>query len=331
MNKHIKFIVQSFIVLLISTNCVEHKISISINPNGSYGYTHHVEGDKKDITDYDYSLPISNYWEIENNFLDLTDSYYYSINKSFDKNELFPSSFYEYDSLKKEILLKHNLNVEYSNRLIYEYYNFEMIYEGRQANKKYPILSSFIKDQENASPGWVHDGLSYIFKKSLLESDFGFNLNNIISNSIEDWLSSVKSTYDDNFLQKNFENIKQEGIGIVESFLIDDSIDEFISLVNKYEKEARITVDLIDDIFEFFVVLPGILVETNADSILNDTLLWRFSGVKFADNDFKLIAKSTIYHKSRYHWTMIIVMLIITFTTIYWISSKVPDPMKMSK
>ena len=102
-------------------------------------------------------------------------------------------------------------------------------------------------------------------------------------------------------------------------------------LFHKYEKEARITVDLIDDIFVFFVVLPGILVETNADSILNDTLLWRFSGVKFADNDFKLIAKSTIYHKSRYHWTMIIIMLIITFTTIYWISSKVPDPMKMSK
>ena len=52
-NRLKKFILQSFIILLLSTNCVEHKISISVNPNGSYGYTHHVEGDKKDIMDYE--------------------------------------------------------------------------------------------------------------------------------------------------------------------------------------------------------------------------------------------------------------------------------------
>ena len=113
--------------------------------------------------------------------------------------------------------------------------------------------------------------------------------------------------------------------------LINESIKEFIKLISKYENEARITIDLSDDIIELTTVLPGYLISSNADSSFNDTLLWRFSGIDLIDEDYIISAKTSIYHKSRFHWTILTTLLLVALITLYLIARKVPDPMKMSK
>ena len=331
MINRIKFILFILFVLIFSSNCVEHKIGITVEPGGSFIYSHFIEGDKNDILDLDYPIPTSSEWNIKNNITDESDIYFYSFEKDFNQNQSLPFTFYNDDSLDRDILLNHKMILDYKNRIINEYYNFNFIFEGRKAEEKYPTLYSFLQNQENPPEGWVYNGLSYIFKQAILETGFGFNIENILTLAIEDWLENIKQNYNDDSLQENFENIKNEGIQIVKNQLIDDSLDKFISQLTKFEKEARITIDLTDDVFEFFIVLPGFLQETNADSIFNDTLLWRFSGLDFANNDYQLIAKSSIYHKSRFHWTLVIIMLVVSFAILYWISSKVPDPMKSSK
>ena len=103
------------------------------------------------------------------------------------------------------------------------------------------------------------------------------------------------------------------------------------TILTKYEQEARITIDLSDDVIEFLAVLPGILQNTNADSIFNDTLLWRLSANDFADQDLEITANSLIYHKSKYYWTLTFLMVFVTFVTLYFLARSVPDPSKFSK
>ncbi|MAJ43802.1 MAG: hypothetical protein CMF96_03530 [Candidatus Marinimicrobia bacterium] len=327
----LKKILSNLIILITITNCVEHKIRISVEPNGSFKYSHLIEGDKDDILNLDYPIPESSDWIIKNNLNNLTEPYFYSFEKKFNENQTLPNNFYNDDSIRKDILLNHKMNLDYKNRLIYEYYNFNFSFEGRDAKEKYPILHSFIQNQEQAPQGWVHNGLSYIFNQAIIESNIGFNIKNIISLAINDWLNIIKRNYDNESLQENFEFIKMDGIEIVKKHLIDDSIENFIILLTKFEQETRITIDLADDIFELYLFLPGFYYETNADSIFNDTLLWRFSGIDFADKDYQLIARSSIYHKSRFHWTIVSIMLIVTFITLYWITRNVPDPLKTTK
>ena len=77
--------------------------------------------------------------------------------------------------------------------------------------------------------------------------------------------------------------------------------------------------------------MPGYLYHSNADSSFNDTLLWQFSGIDLINEDYVLKANTSIYHKSRFHWTLTLFILLGAFITLYIITSKVPDPMKMSK
>ena len=331
MINQIKKILLYLFTLILTSNCVEHKITITVEPGGSYNYHHYSTGDKKDILDLDFPLSNDKNWTIENNFEEKTDNYYYKFEKYFNSTSDFPNSFYKGDSIKSEVLLTHKVQVDYSNKFINEYYNFSIIFKGRNASLKYPLLMDFVIDQENPPQNWVHDGLSYIFNQALLEADFGFNIENIQIHAVSEWLEKVKQDYNNDSLQENFELVKIQGINIVESHLIDNSIDSFVESITKFEQEARITIDLSDDIFELIAVIPGFLQETNADSIFNDTLLWRFSGIDLVDNNYELFAKTTIRHKSRYHWTISAIMLLATFFTIYIIARKVPDPSKFSK
>ena len=49
------------------------------------------------------------------------------------------------------------------------------------------------------------------------------------------------------------------------------------------------------------------------------------------DEDYIISAKTSIYHKSRFHWTILTTLLLVALITLYLIARKVPDPMKMSK
>ena len=55
------------------------------------------------------------------------------------------------------------------------------------------------------------------------------------------------------------------------------------------------------------------------------------SGIDLINEDYVLKANTSIYHKSIFHWTLTLFILLGAFITLYIIASKVPDPMKISK
>ena len=89
MINRIKFILFILFVLIFSSNCVEHKIGITVEPGGSFIYSHFIEGDKNDILDLDYPIPTSPEWNIKNNITDESDIYFYSFEKDLIKINLY--------------------------------------------------------------------------------------------------------------------------------------------------------------------------------------------------------------------------------------------------
>jgi len=330
MQKRVNFLFILFFIIIF-TSCVEHNISIIVYPEGSFDYDHSATGDKKDLLDFDFPLPTGLDWVINHNFNENSEEYHFRAVKNFKDGENFPQSFFNSDSISNEILLDHHFSIDYSNKFIRENWDINITYSSRKASEKYPLVVQFLKDQDNPPADWVFNGLTYIFNQALSETDIGFNLEPMVKLDLEHWLNKINQNYNNESLQSNFEFIKNEGIKIICKNLLEKASIQFTDLVDKYENEARITIDLADDIIELTTVMPGLLISSNADSTFGDTLLWRFSGVDILDDDFVISAQSSIYYKDRFQWFGVLTLLFIAFITLYLIARKVPDPMKMSK
>ena len=71
------------------------------------------------------------------------------------------------------------------------------------------------------------------------------------------------------------------------------------SIYKTLENELKITMDLDGDNFIFEVILPGVLLSTNADSLLGDTLLWSFELRDYMNDDYVMTAESSISYPER--------------------------------
>ena len=104
-----------FILLLVSA-CVEHKFSFNVSPDGNYKVHYSAHGDKMDLQDRDFTMPFGVKWDIHSTMEQIeAESYDYSAHRLFKRNEDFPVSFYNGDSIYFESLLKHIAEIKHSN------------------------------------------------------------------------------------------------------------------------------------------------------------------------------------------------------------------------
>ena len=93
--------------------------------------------------------------------------------------------------------------------------------------------------------------------------------------------------------------------------------NEMDSIFKTLEDELQITLDLIDDNFEFQLILPGILEHTNTDSLAGDTLFWSFQLEDYMNEDYIMTAQSGISYPSRKKLgTIIMLILVVLFIGI---------------
>ena len=79
-------------------------------------------------------------------------------------------------------------------------------------------------------------------------------------------------------------------------------MSEMDSIFKTLEDELEITLDLLDDSFEFQLILPGILESNNADSLAGDTLFWSLNLENYLTEDYILTAESGISYPGRQKW-----------------------------
>ena len=299
------------IVLLFGQGCVEHIFFITISPSGRYTIRYDGKGDQEDLTNSDFPVPKSTDWDITSNFVEVDNTFIFSSQKEFDKNEKIPDSFFTGDTISNSALLKHPMSIVSHNYFFFTTYKFNCFFENRDVTSRYPKLSDFIQNPDDPPDGWIKDVFSSLLFLTLDASNPGFNKVPIVKNELGSWLKSSILTIEDSTLFSNLDFYRSEGLDILKSGISPNKTD-VDSIFNGFETEADITLDLMDDQFNYQVILPGILREFNADSLAGDTLYWNFSLSEFLDVDKVLTANSYIIHKDR-----LIISLIIVFFLLF--------------
>ena len=146
-------------VCIIFFSCVEHTFYVKVLPTGSYQVRYNAHGDKSDLTDNDFPLPTGEAWII-NSSMDLIDaeSYDYSANRVFMRNEFFPITFFKGDTIYFKSLLKHPLHISHSNWIFWETYEFDGLFQGRSVQSKYPAVGQLVISPDAPPKGWASEG-----------------------------------------------------------------------------------------------------------------------------------------------------------------------------
>ena len=300
------------IILILVFSCVEHKFFIRVSPEGSYEVEYKAHGDKKDLTDFDFTIPTSKKWKIHSTLHDPeAESYDYSAFRVFKRNESFPVTFYVGDTLYFQSLMKHPINVKHSNWFFWETYSFYGEYIGREVISKYPLVSEIIKNTESPPEGWMKEALEYILTETLNQSDIEWNIRPIIDAELRDWIDTDLKVESDSTLLEEIDYYKNLGLDIIMQPVSPDLFNKMDSIFKTLEDELQITLDLIDDNFEFQLNLPGKLETTNADSLAGDTLFWSFNIEDYMNEDYIMTAKSSINYPSRQKWGIIFILLLM--------------------
>jgi len=304
------------LVVILVFSCVEHKFSFTVSPDGSYKVEYKGHGDKNDLTDFDFPLPTSGKWTI-NSTLENTEaeSYDYTAHRLFKRNEYFPTTFYNGDSIYFESLLKHPIKVKHYNWFFRESFSFDVEIGGRNVSSKYPKVEQFILDTENPPMGWLKEALVYLLTETLNQAEMEWNTRPIIAAELLNWKNNELEILSDSTLLEEIDYYKNIGLDIIMQPASPDLYNEMDSIFKSLEDELTITLDLIDDSFSFQLILPGILEYTNADSSASDTLFWSFELKDYMNENFVMRANSNINYPDRQK-----AGLFIGFTTIliFW-------------
>ena len=304
------------LVVSLVFSCVEHKFSFTVSPDGSYKVEYKGHGDKNDLTDFDFPLPTSGKWTI-NSTLENTEaeSYDYTAHRLFKRNEYFPTTFYNGDSIYFESLLKHPIKVKHYNWFFRESFSFDVEIGGRNVSSKYPKVEQFILDTENQPMGWLKEALVYLLTETLNQAEMEWNTRPIIAAELLNWKNNELEILSDSTLLEEIDYYKNIGLDIIMQPASPDLYNEMDSIFKSLEDELTITLDLIDDSFSFQLILPGILEYTNADFSASDTLFWSFELKDYMNENFVMRANSNINYPDRQK-----AGLFIGFTTIliFW-------------
>jgi hypothetical protein len=304
------------LVLILVFSCVEHKFSFTVSPDGSYKVEYKGHGDKNDLTDFDFPLPTSGKWTI-NSTLENTEaeSYDYTAHRLFKRNEYFPTTFYNGDSIYFESLLKHPIKVKHYNWFFRESFSFDVEIGGRNVSSKYPKVEQFILDTENPPMGWLKEALVYLLTETLNQAEMEWNTRPIIAAELLNWKNNELEILSDSTLLEEIDYYKNIGLDIIMQPASPNLYNEMDSIFKSLEDELTITLDLIDDSFSFQLILPGILEYTNSDSSASDTLFWSFELKDYMNENFVMRANSSINYPGRQK-----AGLFIGFTTIliFW-------------
>jgi len=298
-------------ILLLFNACVEHKFFFHVAPNGQYEVKYSAHGDMLDLQDYDFPMPSDVEWIIHSTMDQVeVESYDYSAHRVFKRNELFPVSFYNGDSIYLESLFKHPTKIKHSNWFFWERYKFEARFTGRKVASKYPLVGQFIEDVENPPDGWIREALTYLLTETLKRTDLEWNTRPIITTELTNWIDEELQSVDDSTLMDELDYYKNLGRDIIMQPAPPMLYNEMDSVFKTLEDELKITLDLIDDSFEFQLVLPGIIESNNADSLAGDTLFWFLDLDMYLSEDYILTAESGISYAGRQKWGIVLFIIL---------------------
>ena len=290
----------SLFILLLFCACVEHKFFFKVTPNGSYKVHYSAHGDKTDLLDHDFPIPSGDKWTIHSTMEKIeAESYDYTAHRSFKRNENFPETFFTGDSIYFESLLKHPTEIIHSNWFFWETFVFNSKFKGRLMESKYPLIAHLKEFPEDPSEHWLKEGLAYLLSETLNQTPLEWNSRPIIMAELNNWISNDLQSVNDSILYEELDYYKNMGLDVIMQPAPPDLYSAMDSIFKSLEDELKISMDLDGDNFSYQLILPGVLQETNADSLSGDTLFWSFELKDYMNEDYMMVAESIIDYPKR--------------------------------
>ena len=188
-----------FFLLLLQYSCVEHIITIQVNPGGDFRFSYSGKGDLADINNEDFPKPAGDDWIITQSYDPNERNHLYQAERVFQNDDDFPVNFFTSDTIFGPSLLQHPLTIEHYNWFFKDVYRMNWSFHSRGVNEKYPGMATVLHEGE-AAPGWTAEAIEYLFRESLDRADLGFNREEIIKADLDRWITESVQTLPDSLI-----------------------------------------------------------------------------------------------------------------------------------
>ena len=308
-----------FFIVFFSLRCVETLITVRVFPDGKYHMKYHTQGDRKDVFNQDFPIPMQSPWaaEIIEKRKEGDDEPVHIINSE----ALLSGTTTFFSETDGPAPPRHPITVQKNDQLFSTRYTFRQLFQGRRVHQKYPLLAKAMQDAgEDSSDKIVEtEIIMYCLQAGISDLQDRLPIKDLLKERILNHFRGVfhKAEEEGNLFgimdKENKQDLFALPMELIETnfrpFLADlpkNFTQECMDAMAPYIDEANVTVNLNDDTFKFVGILPGVITRTNADSIFNDTLLWIFNYEDFLNDDYIIEAASIIYHPKRIQIAIVI-------------------------
>jgi len=325
-----------FIALMLLFGCsIEHQIAIKMNEN-SYSIDYLQ---MRDFDDIPFLYPENNEnWEtIESSDVKLHYKNIFNYGEiiggfftldTIPSNEIVDESVTN-PQLNSDIILNGPVEVMKKNYFIFSDYMLDLTFKNRAVSNRYDKLFNYYsgfyddistddveKKKSDKAKNYgeiVNQLVGFLFLETINQADLEFNKKGIYLNSLRNWDKqiNVSKQLDDTLVGIKVDrlfDILSKAEQYLYSIVDDESdLDSIKQMWYEIKFEILVTHLLLFNSFMVELNIPGNLIAHNADSTSNNSLYWNVDIDQFLNSNYKLYAKSKIYHKNR-----IIALVIIT-------------------
>ncbi len=340
------FISLMAVILMTLTGCREITTSTRIFSDGSCERTILIEGDSSDVFNGSYPLPLDSSWTFEIK-KDTSEEvkYFYSAIKSFKRvSDL--NNEYLYDSVSTFSRVDRSIKLKKYFRWFFTILTYREIYRDANPFKQIPVSDHLTDDEINILFADDDDPKYFTGKDSLKNAE----IKNEVEKKFETWLGiSVFEEFYTAFLQGAVQlgdsNLTQEKIlsekdvltktvlaDTISFFEIDEDnlLDSLINICKNVFQTPNVW-KLLDEgnnifrelknklaAFEIFwtegytneVLMPGLLIDTNAETDEGNKVVWEVGTGNFFLRDFEMWAESRIVNRWAIPATAVILLVI---------------------
>jgi len=317
-----KIIILAFLPLLLTMlGCKkEYKTITKINPDGTCERTLIVTTGSQNTDNSILPLPYDSTWQqkwVKDSASD--GDYILTAKKSF---KTYDDLSMLYNGINKPSMMKVNLKIDKKFRWFFTYYYYDEKYNMFNLFNKVPIsnyltqkeLNSYIAGEKEDSINtkinkWEERNYLEDFFNAFLQAAVKLNDPSLTENIINDKkeglfkkLTDSKSSTDSLVIElSSFYNTNAV-------YKLKDVIDKEIkSITSKAERMADANGTYLNS-----VLMPGLIITTNADKIEGNKVSWEFESKKFTFRDFEMKAESRVINVWAVSLSVVIVILILT-------------------
>lgn len=334
------------LISIFFTACIEIEITTILNPDGSMERILEIKSDKKLKEFNELPFPVDSTWEISEQVDTAGEKkeYLYTI-KKFYKNAAqinldyknVPNSmsridrkvivekkfrwFYTYITYKEEYKKMAKLDYKPFTEYLTEQEKEIRKYEGNDSIEQIldidsAELKSIKKTVHDKSDKWFEDNI-YTELIHAIDLDFkDFDIKSVSKKDIENQIDTIKW-----FTDSIGENIQKKLYPFLDELFNTNELSQIAnaekSYVNQFEEDINYILEQKE--FKYKLIMPGLLIETNASTIKAEELSWQVEPIEIYFNDTSHFAEARMINTWAYvvSGVFILLVIILLFISIF--------------